>query len=873
MEARLTIPKSSETEASLDYRQLYNIGLRHVQRLSRRLWTDHNVHDPGITILELLSYALTDLSYRAAFPIEDLLAREPDSDESGNKPFFTARQILPNRPFTTLDYRKLLIDLKGVKNAWVRPATQIYYADKVKGTLAAEKAELPDVVEIRLSGLYDVILEFGEDIKSNTAKQNVIKEVWQRLHANRNLCEDFVSVTGVEEQTFLLCAELEVAPDADVAQIQAEIFYHVQHYAAPPIRNYSLSEMLERRTPDGQPLSVADIFRGPILDCGFFDDEELRQSDLRTELRLSDVISIIMDLKGVLAIRDIVMTPAPDAEPGAPGPPATPLENKWVIPVQPGKKVVLATDRSRLVFYKRQMPVALDRAKAEAAYTRLVEEERRKAETPTIYDLQIPAGRYRNPSSYYSFQNHFPAIYGLSDAGLSGAVDDTRKALAYQLKAYLLFFDQVMANYFAQLSHVKELFSADATVQHTYFAQVVDSFADYDAIYKTHSDEPLLAKLHRATEDQERFEGRRNRFLDHLIARFAEQFTDYAHMMYTAFSASRESLIATKCAFLQGYPAMSSKRAMAYDYSLKGDADLWDSDNVSGLEKRLAGLLGFPNRMRRNLGEIAFGVYAEIDGNPTDEFRFRIRNKETGDILLSSSAKYATPEQAKDAMRKVIRLAKMPERYQRKRTTDGRHYFNIVDATGDVLARRIEYFESKEIMDTAIAEVIRAMRADFSDEGMYVIENILLRPEKPTDPFLPICPAPDCVDCAELDPYSYRLHIILPADSARFSHMEFRRFVETVIREETPAHILPKICWVSEQDMKRFEKVYRDWIYLKSGKDTSGRKKKLEAMISTLYDIKNVYPMRLLHECDSPEDQPKFIVGQSALGTQRPPKS
>ena len=39
-----------------------------LQREMTRLapdWTAHNTHDPGITVLELLSYALTELQYRS----------------------------------------------------------------------------------------------------------------------------------------------------------------------------------------------------------------------------------------------------------------------------------------------------------------------------------------------------------------------------------------------------------------------------------------------------------------------------------------------------------------------------------------------------------------------------------------------------------------------------------------------------------------------------------------------------------------------------------------------------------------------------------------------------------------------------------------
>ena len=108
----------AEIDPALDQSQLYALGLDDVRRFSRQLWTDHNTHDPGITILELLCYALTDLSYRAQFPLEDLLATPTGNAQNMASQFFTAREVLPNRPLTIPDYRKLLIDLPEVRNAW-----------------------------------------------------------------------------------------------------------------------------------------------------------------------------------------------------------------------------------------------------------------------------------------------------------------------------------------------------------------------------------------------------------------------------------------------------------------------------------------------------------------------------------------------------------------------------------------------------------------------------------------------------------------------------------------------------------------------------------------------------------------------------------
>ena len=48
-----------------------------------------------------------------------------------------------------------------------------------------------------------------------------------------------------------------------------------------------------------------------------------------------------------------------------------------------------------------------------------------------------------------------------------------RIAQAKQLKSYLLFFDQILANYFAQLSNLKQLLSPDNEHRKSYFTQVV----------------------------------------------------------------------------------------------------------------------------------------------------------------------------------------------------------------------------------------------------------------------------------------------------------------------------------------------------------------------------------------------------------------
>jgi hypothetical protein len=52
--------------------------------------------------------------------------------------------------------------------------------------------------------------------------------------------------------------------------------------------------------------------------------------------------------------------------------------------------------------------------------------------------------------------------------------------------------------------------------------------------------------------------------------------------------------------------------------------------------------------------------------------------------------------------------------------------------------------------------------------------------------------------------------------------MDFRRFAEDVIRRETPAHLAPKICWVSDEDMQRIENAWAAWRAALSGAQAAG---------------------------------------------------
>ena len=126
MNDALTIPKQISKEYGPEYAWLRSEGLKYIQNAGGKLWTDYNTHDPGVTILELLCWVISDLGYRTAMPVEDILASEFNNEDEMHRQFLSALNILPTAPVTADDYRKLFIRIDGVKNAWMEGSSFHY---------------------------------------------------------------------------------------------------------------------------------------------------------------------------------------------------------------------------------------------------------------------------------------------------------------------------------------------------------------------------------------------------------------------------------------------------------------------------------------------------------------------------------------------------------------------------------------------------------------------------------------------------------------------------------------------------------------------------------------------------------------------------
>lgn len=966
--------RQQDLSASLDADQLREQARQRIEALASGVWTDYNSHDPGITILEQLAYAITDLGMRSRLPIADLLA-------SGSESYFqTAREVLPNAALTPNDYRRLLLALDIVRDAQVVTETsgrvEGLYALKVlfeEGQLneswLVEEIEihtgageplktrvyfvppdwrsLPDswhtggsissisVPEAELTRIEDEedhhrvpryfakafitinsqrmelgtwiyrqdarpVPEADRDIVESRFRAELLKYLRSRrltsmegdstrvagiyprfrtrtqkilgyldtlhtfLNQHRNLCEDWGRIEPVRiQQIAVYVTELELEPHADPLTVLANIYFALQQFIEPQLRPRSLDRLLaEGKVPE-------DIFQGEQLEpeSGFILEEDLQGLMRGNTLYTSDLVRLMMQVPGVFALRGLSLRAFIDRFEVN-----RDVRNCMRLFDPDDFYPRLSLDDCEIKLYRQGVPVPLDMQSVKARLQQLHADFKAGLPRESAADLPVPHGSVLDIESYYSIQNEFPQTYRLRRGEITADMPPERKAQAKQLKGYLLLFEQLLANYCSQLAHVHDLFSIRKQIGQTYYHQPLYWVPAVQALLKAFLDEqsgtPLsweaftrncngyIKALNVAVEDQQAFRERRQQFIEHLLSRCGESFGDYpAWVRVNNNGLVSSDLLMDQLDFLLDFPALSARRATAHDYWV---GEVWDTDNVSGLEKRVARLLGVPDYRRRTLSKLFdikdhLEIYDEIDRveDHVREVRFRFWNAprievyENGritsvedvdrskyDILLSSTQHYELDVALDNEVETVVGFARHGKHYivtqtQPTRSSECKYYINLLDASfsePDPIARIIDYPVNRGEVEQRISDVIHFVQGRYA-EGMHLIEHMLLRPvDGSTQALAPVrfelegASGNTYYHTFVNDPYSFQISIFLPGWAPRFQDQEFRVIVERTIRQETPAHILPWIYWVdlSNQEVPggfvEFEGTYQKWV-------------------------------------------------------------
>jgi hypothetical protein len=867
MSEPISLLKANPLQPAEDYTAMRKQGFSSIEKLGSAIWTDYNNSDPGITMLEALCFAITDLAYRTGFEVKDILAPEELSDDTWNQIFYTARQILHNSPLTIDDYRKLIIDVKGVRNAWIEPSKDyevpiwVDYnplelrkepdcstgevtericrgslkldpaspelskaelerasakiasrirkirdqikpvkhkiinlqesdtkdADQTEQLLIAlsveehqqnidtwleEIAFLEAVTEegaksafraskiLELEGFYNVMVEYEEDVIEEHQREAVRQVVIERLSRHRNLCEDFLSINAVEYEDIGLGTSIEIEEDADPDVVLSEIFFRIYKYFTPSIPFYTIDQLLARG------YQVDDIFEGPPLRHGFIDPEELEQTAFYRDIRLSDIMNEISDIKGVKGILYLHL-PFEGIDKNA-----NYYFNAWSDALRNERKIArIQPLMSQVVFCKNRELITWFTGRAEDRRPeRMLKlfrdkktlERKYKLEGPAI-DFPVPVGECMQLEDYFPVTQSLPMCYGVSER--VGLPDESeRKAQVLQLKGYLLFFEQILSDYLVQLNHLKELFTFDRSVKHTLFCRVLEELDQLQALLIDHEGDgsknfDLVKKkfahtLQNLTETPELFRVRRNIFLDHMLARFSEEMSEYESLSRALTPDNVDDrLITDKSNILKDgeYYGISSNRGRGYDYTLQ---DFWNTANVSGTERRVSRLLGFSDVTRRTLAPdfLVCETVMVLDPktkksvpkknakgqilnmvkllDPDDKSRTLLTSVEVAEGCCTEKLMAAILSFADD--RTNFRLREhLKQRSRKVAGLLGTFWFELWDGADPqtaVLLATSERYDKKELRDKVFHTLISVMEAIDRNEGFHLVEHILLRP-------------------------------------------------------------------------------------------------------------------------------------------------
>ncbi len=504
------IPKDAPLPPGQDFAWLRQRGLHLLEQLSGRVWTDYNLHDPGVTLLEALCYALTDLSHRASQPVPTLLATAPGAPAPASL-LVPPHLAFANHPATLADYKKLVLDRfhTQVKNAWLSPL-------RAPGHYRLELEPLPPLA--------------GPPAPASA--KELAAQVLAFLNCHRQLGELFVHARVLRPQPLAVGLHLELnpAPGQAPEEVMAAILLRIAHYLDPYLQAPTLVRLLAK------PTAVEDIFAGPVARHRLLQESSF--APLRQRVHAARLVKLVRQVPGLHYLAGLELR-----GPGHEAPVATVVRRAHRV-----LTLDLEASLTQLTPTRQRRPLAFDPERVRRSFYHQLHQDNlsvQNALRPDQLHLPDPLANatYQALGRYDSVQHLLPALYGTGEGGPPPGSTGRQQAAAMQLKGYLLLLEQVLADFCAQLENTASFFSPSAQPTTYYSGSLYEvphvapllpktdvSPAEtwgYDAAaagrwhaYQQQAHNPYQRALHQLAESPDDWQRRRQRFLTHLLARF-----------------------------------------------------------------------------------------------------------------------------------------------------------------------------------------------------------------------------------------------------------------------------------------------------------------------------------------------------------------
>lgn len=383
-----------------DFAALRAAGLQSLRELAGEAWTDHNLHDPGITLLELVCHAITDLCYRNDLPMADLLCEADGQINLAALCLTPPGQALASPPTTLAELRTALLSrVDDVRDIDLR----------LGPSQEAAPAAAPD-------GLLRAALQTGRidaPVRRPAETLRSLRRAWSDV---RGLGTDLANAVALI-QPLPLQLQLDLSADGrrEPVALLAEVCLLLRERIERPDIATGLAGNLD-------PATLADAVRG-----------------------IDGVVAVtrldLLDPQG----RALAQTLTWDPQQAAPSLawPATPDDIAPLLALQVHHAgLAMSWSASRL---------------AQALCLRPEHPQARGAKTPAGRPI---LARPHDLAELPSLLDDLPPLYGTGRHGLPSGATVERRAQAEQLRGYVALLERPLAQHLAQLADLRHVFSA-----------------------------------------------------------------------------------------------------------------------------------------------------------------------------------------------------------------------------------------------------------------------------------------------------------------------------------------------------------------------------------------------------------------------------
>lgn len=770
----------------LDFASLRKEAIELVQQLSGKIWTDYNLHDPGVTILEQLCFGLTELAYQAGIGVEEYLSDQHGVINYRHYSLFKPHEILPNAALTPEDYCKLLVD--------AIPEIDAIHIGAAKHT--------PGIYDLRLKLIESLTAPPQSQEQKQEFQQKILARVRMVYQQNRNLGEDLGELIVEDAKPCFLKGVVETQGRRPRAEILADIFFQCARKISSDIRIERYEDAYSRQQ------DLAQLFTGPLTQHGYIHG----QNALGLFKPIQELNGLITQIEGVKKVYDLELV---DAEGN---PLLADLERDH------GFYLQLPQDEHQLDF----LTLSYNPGKTEDARgllhthpeksKKLLQDAKRylqrlefeynafrnnKSSAASFYPL--PEGRARAELDYYSIQHHFPNVYGINAAGVPSAESPERKLQAKQLKAYLYPFEQLLANFQQQIQQLQMLFTLNESIEQSYFTRYLDNqqIPQIEPLYRYKS----AARIQSVQKNYDDFTDRKNRALDTLLAIYGETFPDEALSHFNDYHQEdcAHWLIHSKIQYLKLLDRLTGDRAKAFNQA----APQWQTENISCFQQKLSILLGLANH---NQAQSLTQIFQDFNvGLVADDLISATKDAvdiETQPLAALKPNQWQALKKWQYQRGKKLTLSTAMLRdgvyaSNYRLHNDGEHTSVYLQQNQKLVLLK----SFKQVNEAnGYAHKFKKIIATINDqsEGFHLVEHLLLRPR------LKSAEEPD--PALQDNFFNFTLSLVFPAWTARFINPNFRQFVQSLVNENLPAHLLPRIYWLDYVGMQAFESLYQQWL-------------------------------------------------------------